>query len=69
MKIVNNSKPLTIFTKGSILNIWLGSKCASAVYVTFVCLCTRDHLFCTYVKVTVKLVILFELYLTLAAYS
>ena len=53
--IVNDSNPLTISTKDSILDVWLGSKCASAVCETFVSLCARDHLFSTYAKFTVKL--------------
>ena len=30
VKIVNGSKPLTIFVKYSILDVWKGSECASA---------------------------------------
>ena len=55
VKIANGSKPLTISTKGSILDVWLGSKYVSAVYEAFLSLYARDHLFSRYATFTVKL--------------
>ena len=35
LAIVNGWKPLTICTKGSVLDVWLGSECVSEVVITY----------------------------------
>ena len=54
-KIFNGWKPLTIYAKASVLDTWLGSKCASAMSEMIVGLYARNHSFSVYAKFSVKL--------------